>query len=658
MSKPVILCVDDESIVLKGLQSQLSRQFGSDYVIELAESGEEALEIIDELLQDDISIPLVISDQLMPGMKGNELLKAIHKKSQQTLKILLTGQADATAIGDAVNHAQLYRYISKPWNLSDLILTVSEALKSYDKDRQLEIQNRMLLEHTEQLEAKVAERTAELIAEKEKVEQANLAKSEFLANMSHEIRTPMNAILGFGEILDEKIGNEPSIKEYIKGITTAGKNLLRLINDILDLSKIEAGRLEIQSEPMNPVAVINEIKQIFDLKATKKGLAFTVDIQSSPGVVNLDEIRIRQILFNLVGNAIKFTEEGSVCLSLTTEINPNKKTVNLCFKVKDTGIGIPQEQQQLIFEPFRQQKGQKTKTYGGTGLGLSITKRLVQMMNGSITIESEINRGACFTIYFPDVELASASADDLLKQNEFDISGIQFTGSTVLLVEDIESNRQVIRGYLESQNLKIIEAENGKIAIEMAQQFRPQLILMDIQMPIMDGLQATTIIKADPNLKPIPVIALTASAMQHQKEEIRKIGEGYLKKPVSKNELIFNLAKFLPHLRNEEKQSASTAPILRQFMDVLKEEACHAIPTQLKQVFHEQFDAAYDEIKETLSMDDTEDFANKLIETGRTYHFESLVIYGTELLDAASNFQLDTMEDLLKQFPEIRSLID
>jgi len=237
---------------------------------------------------------------------------------------------------------------------------------------------------------------------KEAAEAANRAKSEFLANMSHEIRTPLNAVIGFSDLLSSQINSDKQ-KNYLSSIKKAGKTLLSLINDILDLSKIEAGRLEIQSETINPILIFTELEQIFALKIAEKRLEFIIDIDL-PATLVLDQTRLRQVLFNLLGNAIKFTEQGDIKLSahIRSQENDSRK-VDLIIAVADTGIGIPKDQQNVIFEYFQQQDGQTTRKYGGTGLGLAITKRLVEMMNGQISVRSE--QGSVFEITLRDVEV-------------------------------------------------------------------------------------------------------------------------------------------------------------------------------------------------------------------------------------------------------------
>jgi len=399
---------------------------------------------------------------------------------------------------------------------------------------------------------------------KEDAESANRAKSEFLANMSHEIRTPLNAVIGFSELLSSLI-TEKKHKSYLDSIQTAGKSLLTLINDILDLSKIEAGRLEIQYEMINPSTIFNELKQIFAVKIAEKNLELIVEIDKElPSALRLDETRLRQVLLNLIGNAIKFTDKGDIKLS--AKIKKIQKTskggtlgeisnkVDLIISVADTGIGIPENQLGIIFESFRQQDGQSTRKYGGTGLGLTITKRLVEMMNGQISVSSQIARGSVFEITLRDVTV-SATEPAETPENAFELNNISFEKAQVLLVDDIESNRTLIKEWLSQVNLDIVEAENGQKALLFADKYHPDIILMDIRMPVMDGYEATQQLKNNPNTQQIPIIALTASVGLGNKSKIMTYGfDGYLSKPLKMPALFSELSHYL-------KQTETAVPI-------------------------------------------------------------------------------------------------
>ncbi len=387
----------------------------------------------------------------------------------------------------------------------------------------------------------------DLLTSKQAAETASRLKSEFLANVSHEIRTPLNAVLGFTEILRSKLEKDSPYHYYLDNIYTGGENLLRLLNDILDLSKIEAGQLEIRKDVVNIKSFIIVTIKIFSEKAERKGLILESQIDDGiPSNLMLDELRLRQVIYNLLSNAIKFTPTGKITISVQRE-NIESKNISLLFKIKDTGIGIPEDQQKLIFEPFRQRDGQDLAQYGGTGLGLTISKKLTELMGGTITLESKVNQGSTFIVQLKNIEMDHKYQNYVL-QNLVKPTQIRFIDSKILIAEDIESNRNLVKEYLEGQNVTIIETENGEDAVDKIKENFPDLILMDLRMPIMDGDQAIDIIKADKVLKEIPIIVLTASTTKGEKQSdlFAKV-DAVLLKPFTKNQLIEAMMKFLPY---------------------------------------------------------------------------------------------------------------
>jgi PAS domain S-box-containing protein len=390
----------------------------------------------------------------------------------------------------------------------------------------------------------------ELQKSKEIAEVANATKNEFLANISHEIRTPLNAIVGFSELMAQLI-NDIKQKEYIETINTAGKNLLLLINDILDLSKIEARKLEINYTPVNPRAILEEIQKILKQKLSEKNLQLIIEVQEEfPTAMLLDEIRLRQILLNIVGNAAKFTESGHVKISMKKEdknINDDN-LINLVISVEDTGMGIPENEQQRIFESFTQQSGQNIKKFGGTGLGLSISKKLVEMMNGDITVTSSVGKGSTFTITLHDVHI-SLNKIPVNEEKDTYFNNIKFEKAKVLVVDDIESNRYLFKEILKTVGVEVITAKNGLEAIETAQNEIPDLIMMDNRMPVMDGIDSTKAIRKISCLRYIPIIAISADAIEEDKEHFLNAGiNDYMTKPININHFFSVLQKWLKPL--------------------------------------------------------------------------------------------------------------
>lgn len=400
-------------------------------------------------------------------------------------------------------------------------------------------------------ERKLSERA--LKKAKEEAEDANRSKSEFLANISHEIRTPMNAILGFTEILLNK-EEDPQKVSYHKTILGSGKTLMSLINDLLDLSKIEAGKLELYWDNVNLKTLFDEVSGIFNAQISQKNLEYKVFYEDTvPEKFILDEIRIRQILINLLGNAVKYTEAGFVNLSVSTKRAKKENVCDLIIEIKDSGIGISKKDLHKIFESFEQSGGGSTRHYGGTGLGLSITKRLVTLMGGEISVTSKQGEGSTFTVLFPNIGITNEESE-VTEVHDWNESVI-FEPAKVLVIDDNILNIKLIDNYLVEHGIEVIQAENGLEGVKMTEIHHPDLILMDFRMPEMDGREASRIIKSLDKIKDIPIIALTASVHALESERLKVYFEGFLTKPISKNTLIDELMKFLKYEHIEAKKS-------------------------------------------------------------------------------------------------------
>ncbi len=398
---------------------------------------------------------------------------------------------------------------------------------------------RLRLEKEALSQALLESREAALAAQAE-AERANRAKSDFLASMSHEIRTPMNAILGLTHLALESDGQPQH--DYLEKIRQAGQHLYQLLNDVLDLSKIEAGRMDLTLAPFAPRALVEQIVDTLTMQARVKQLR--LDVRVAPDVPDRlvgDSVRIMQILVNLVGNAVKFTETGGVVVEVATALGDGGQTT-LRLTVSDSGIGMTPVQRQRIFGAYAQADASVTRRFGGTGLGLSITRRLVELMQGEIRVTSEVGTGSVFTVELPLAVAAQAAPGAMTVPRD-----LRFDGRRILVVEDNPVNQLITRELLERRGAVVEVADNGRIALDMAAAGDFDLVLMDVMMPEMDGLEATRRLRAMPGTAALPIIGLTANVDRSDLDACLAAGmNAHVGKPIVPDELFARLADCLP----------------------------------------------------------------------------------------------------------------
>jgi len=450
-------------------------------------------------------------------------------------------------------------HLSEAFPAYTLILAVPPILLLYYFfrfyiDRAAEHRQRMeeIERHNAELESEVARRTQELVEVNERLSQsneelqrANRLKSEFLANMSHELRTPLNAIIGFSELLEESTFGDLTSDQraFVRDIHAGGKHLLNLINDILDLSKIEAGRMSVHREECDLPGILRETLTVIRPLALKKRLQLTALPDPAASVVWADAGKIKQVMYNLLSNAVKFTDEDG---SITVDARAEGK--DLVVSVSDTGIGIDPEDLGHIFDEFYQVDGSLTRRHEGTGLGLALVKRLVGMHGGEVSVKSRVGEGSCFRFRLPGaVCLMEEPARDPAEEETEAMPAAASGRGVVMVVEDNPANMRLTRNILASQGFNVVEAPSGEEALRLLGQVRPDLILMDLQLPGVDGLSLTRRIKSNPRTREIPTIALTACASDDDETRVLAAGcSGYITKPLSAANLARQIAALLP----------------------------------------------------------------------------------------------------------------
>ncbi|RLA75790.1 MAG: hybrid sensor histidine kinase/response regulator, partial [Epsilonproteobacteria bacterium] len=476
------------------------------------------------------------------------------------------------------------------------------------------------------LESIVAVRTLELQKATDEADTANRMKSEFLANMSHEIRTPMNAIIGFTDLLSKDI-KEPIHQNYVKSVQDSSKVLLTIINDILDLSKVEAGKMQLEYLPTNIRSVAQEINSIFHHKAKEKALDLKILVDKKvPNTLIIDEVRIRQIIFNLLSNALKFTIEGYIKVNISTSSQENKLT-NLIIEIEDTGIGMDEEQQEFMFEAFAQHSQQSNKQYGGTGLGLSITQKLVELMNGTVTIKSQRDEGSTFIVTLVDVEIGEG---DLSKFNP-KLSEVIFEKARVLVADDIKLNRELIKEYLKDTALELVEAVDGQEAVDKVKNHEIDLVLMDIKMPNKNGYEATKEIK---DYQDIPVIAITASVVTKKDNDDNLMFDDFLHKPIKEDDLTRSMCEFI---------KCKVIPLHVEEKTVIE-------ITNISLADYPSLTELLNKAKVSGDIELIEELANELDIVGDKNSIESFGSIATQIHSAVASFDIGECEALLNKF--------
>ena len=635
-----ILVVDDEPDVGTLIRQVFRKAIKSNELEFLfAANGKEALEKV----RTETELDLLITDINMPELDGLTLLSRIKELIPSVKSVVLSAYDDRDNIRAAMNSGA-FDFITKPMDANELEITINNALQNIS----------------------IGTKSTPLSEERPFDNSKRPPKSRFLSIMSHEMRTPLNTILGITELLEETELNAEQ-RHYIHVLNTAGESLLDIVNDILDLSKIEAGRLSLEHVDFDMRDLIRNIMRMMAVRMGDKNIHLTVNVSPHiPEYVTGDPGRLRQVLVNLIENAIKFTKSGEVKLDVRkTDLHDNR--LELLFCITDTGIGIPDNKLDKIFDIFSQVDPSTARHYGGTGLGLAICKSLVKAMKGRIWVESRLHEGSSFyfTVAIEKGDKASefSGITDIYKH----VSDNDQTGTPrdqplsergrlrILLVDDSEHNRMVIEHHLHPFCQRIDCAENGQVAFDLFVTNSYDLVFMDIQMPIMDGHLATQMIRKwerENDKKQTPIIGLTAYTLKSELEAIQDSGctETQMK-PMRKSKLLDIIRKFCPTQNFQHNGTSQNEP---------KNDVVH-VPMNMKELVQRYVNELKREVMDSLSLLEKGDFetvkifGHRLKGSGEAYGFEKLTHFGDSLEQSATGCQTESTQKLVQ---EIQTYLD
>jgi two-component system sensor histidine kinase/response regulator len=513
--------------------------------VDSAYQGLQALALVDAAVNSGRPYAVAFVDMRMPpGWDGVETVERLWQVDPQLQVVICTAYSDHPweEVLRRLDARDRLLVVKKPFDMIEVSQLARTLTAKWTLARQAALQ-------LNALETIVQERTRELVAARDAAQAANRAKDEFLANMSHEIRTPMNAIMGLASLLLQT-GIDAQQRDYLSKLHASAEHLLGILDDILDFSKVEAGELQVERTRFTLDSALQRVTATLSHKCAAKGLALAVDVDPDmPAQLLGDPLRLAQVLMNFVGNAIKFTERGTIRISASVQ-SRSPSDVVIRLSVADTGIGIAPEQQRLLFHRFQQGDASTTRKSGGTGLGLAISRQLAQLMGGEAGLESEPGKGSCFwftaRLGLPDPALAEAPGAPGARPE----ARQSLEGGRILLVEDNEINQLIACAFLKKGGLLVDVAENGREALERLRDASYDLVLMDIHMPVLDGLDATRIIRSQPGNANLPVIAMTASVLPADRSRCIEAGmNDTIAKPLSPNAMWDVLHRWMPPRR-------------------------------------------------------------------------------------------------------------